>query len=37
MKPSKNWKGIAKYAAKQIEEMGEDEIYSYIQSQMEKL
>ncbi len=34
-KPSKKWKEVAKYASKQIDELGEEGIYSYIQSQME--
>ncbi|MFX1518340.1 MAG: hypothetical protein ACFFCD_00235 [Promethearchaeota archaeon] len=36
VKPSKNCKDIAKYASKQIDELGEEGIYSYIQAQMEK-
>jgi hypothetical protein len=32
---TKKWKDIAKYANKNIEELGDDEIYRYIQSQME--
>jgi hypothetical protein len=36
VKPSKHLKEIAKHASKQIEELGEEGIYFYIQSQMEK-
>lgn len=33
--PTKKWKDIAKYANKNIEELGDDGIYTYVQSQME--
>lgn len=32
---TKKWKDVAKYANKNIEELGDDGIYTYIQSQME--
>ena len=32
---TKKWKDIAKYANKNIEELGDDGIYTYVQSQME--
>jgi len=34
VKPSKQWKEVAKYATKQIEELGDEGITKYIQAQM---
>jgi len=35
VRTTKKWKDVAKYANKNIEELGDDGIYTYIQSQME--
>ncbi len=35
VKPSKKWKEVAKYATKQIEELGDEGITKYIQSRMD--
>ncbi len=35
VRTTKKWKDIAKYANKNIEELGDDGIYTYVQSQME--
>jgi len=35
VKASKNWKEVAKYVSKKLEELGDDGIYTYVQSRME--